>query len=58
MLEIHADEVFSIGIVNSTLQPVLVNNQLRNVPAKAFYNWSPGAYFGIHKPDTFWYASK
>lgn len=58
MLEIHADEVFSIGIVNSTLQPVLVNNRLRNVPAKAFYNWNPGAYFGIHKPDTFWYASK
>jgi peptide/nickel transport system substrate-binding protein len=58
MLEIHADEVFSIGIVNSTLQPVLVNNRLRNVPVKAFYNWNPGAYFGIHKPDTFWYASK
>jgi peptide/nickel transport system substrate-binding protein len=58
MLDIHADQVFSIGIINSTLQPVLVNNALRNVPVKAFYNWSPGAYFGVYKPDTFWYAAK
>ena len=58
MLEIHADQVFTIGIINSTLQPVLVNNRLRNVPMEAFYNWSPGAYFGIHKPDTFWFAEK
>ena len=57
MLDIHADQVFSIGIINSTLQPVLVNNRLRNVPSKAFYNWNPGAYFGVYKPDTFWYAS-
>ena len=53
MLDIHADQVFTIGIINSTLQPVVVNNRLRNVPIEAFYNWSPGAYFGIHKPDTF-----
>ena len=58
MLDIHADQVFSIGIVNSTLQPVLVNNALRNVPQKAFYNWNPGAYFGVYRPDTFWYASQ
>ncbi len=58
MLDIHADQVFSIGIVNSTLQPVLVSNRLRNLPKDAFYNWSPGAYFGVHKPDTFWFASK
>lgn len=56
MLDIHAGQVFSIGIVNSTLQPVLANNSLRNVPKDAYYNWSPGAYFGIFKPDTFWYA--
>jgi peptide/nickel transport system substrate-binding protein len=58
MLDIHADQIFSIGIVNSTLQPVLVNNRLRNVPTNAFYNWNPGAYFGVYKPDTFWYASR
>lgn len=58
MLDIHADQVFSIGIVNGTLQPVVVSNRLRNVPRDAFYNWSPGAYFGIYKPDTFWFAEE
>jgi len=58
MLEIHADQVFTIGIVNSTLQPVVVNNKLRNVPNEGFYNWEPGAYFGVYKPDTFWIAEK
>ncbi len=58
MLNIQADQVFSIGIVNSTQQPVLVNNRLRNVPTNGFYSWNPGAYFGIYKPDTFWYAAK
>ena len=58
MLGIHADQIFTIGIVNSTLQPVVVNNRLRNVPEKGFYNWSPGAYFGIYKPDTFWFAAE
>jgi len=56
MLDIHAEQVYTIGIVNSTLQPIVVNNRLRNVPVKAFYNWSPGAYFGMYKPDTFWFA--
>ena len=58
MLDIHADQVFTIGVVNSTLQPILVSNKLQNVPEEAFYNWSPGAYFGVHKPDTFWFAAK
>jgi peptide/nickel transport system substrate-binding protein len=57
MLDIHADQVFTIGIVNSTLQPVVISRRLRNVPAEAFFDWDPGAYFGVHKPDTFWLAS-
>jgi peptide/nickel transport system substrate-binding protein len=57
MLDIHADQVFTIGIVNSTLQPVVITKRLRNVPAEAFFDWDPGAYFGVHKPDTFWLAS-
>lgn len=58
MLEIHSQQVFTIGIVNSTLQPVVINDRLRNVPAKGIYTWNPGAYFGIYKPDTFWFAHK
>jgi peptide/nickel transport system substrate-binding protein len=56
MLEIHADQVFSIGTVNGVPQPVVVAGALRNVPEKGIYNWDPGAYFGIYKPDTFWFT--
>jgi len=24
------------------------------VPEKGFWNWDPGAHFGIYRPDTFW----
>ena len=55
MLKIHAENVFSIGIIAGVLQPVVVSNRLKNVPEKGVYNWSPGAHFGIYKPDTFWF---
>lgn len=56
MLAIHADQQFVIGVVNGVAQPVVVRNALRNVPAKGLYNWDPGAFFGIYRPDTFWFA--
>lgn len=56
MLEINADQVFSIGLIAGTLQPVVVANRLRNVPEKGVYNWNPGAHFGVYRPDTFWLA--
>ena len=55
MLKLRADQVLSIGTVNGVPSPVVVNRQLRNVPEKAVYNWDPGAFFGIYKPDTFWF---
>jgi peptide/nickel transport system substrate-binding protein len=55
MLAIHADEVYTIGIVTHALQPVVVRNSLRNVPADGVYSWDPGAYFGMYHPDTFWF---
>ena len=39
------------------LQPVVVSDKLRNVPEKGIYNWDPGAFFGIYKPDHFWFAA-
>lgn len=54
MLAIHADEVFSIGTVNGTLQPVLYSSALRNVPEKALFGFDPTSYLGIYMPDTFW----
>lgn len=56
MLEIHADQMFTIGIVSGVFQPVVVSNRLRNVPEKGVFNWDPGAHFGIYRPDTFWLA--
>ena len=55
MLEIRADNVFSIGIVSGVPQPVVVDSRLRNVPETGIYNWDPGAHFGIYRPDTFWF---
>ena len=56
MLDIHADQVYSIGIVAAIPQPVVVNRRLRNVPERGVYNWEPGAHLGIHRMDTFWFA--
>jgi peptide/nickel transport system substrate-binding protein len=55
MLAIQADQVYTIGIVTHTLQPVVVRDGLRNVPADGVYSWDPGAYFGMYHPDTFWF---
>jgi peptide/nickel transport system substrate-binding protein len=55
ILRIWADEVFSIGTVAGVLQPVVVNERLHNVPEEGVYNWDPGAFFGMYKPDGFWF---
>ncbi len=58
MLELHADNVLSIGLVTAIPQPVVVNRRLRNIPAQGLYNWDPGSFFGIYHPDSFWYAAE
>ncbi|MEO8558259.1 MAG: ABC transporter substrate-binding protein [Rhodospirillales bacterium] len=58
MLEINVDQMTSIGIVQGVLQPVVVNSKLKNVPQKGVYNWDPGAFFGIYRPDSFWLAQQ
>lgn len=56
ILQINADQVFTIGLISGVLQPVVVSNALHNVPKEAVYNWDPGAHFGIYLPDTFWFG--
>ncbi len=56
MLEIYSDQVFSIGIARETIQPVVVDAKLRNLPESGIYSWSPSAFFGVYRPDTFWFA--
>ncbi len=57
MLELHAEQVLSIGLVTGIPQPVVVNSQLRNIPAQGLYNWDPGSFFGIYHPDSFWFPA-
>ena len=56
MLDIHADQIFTIGIVSGTQQPVVISNLLHNVPVSASWSFEPGAYFGMYRPDTFWFS--
>ena len=55
MLKLYTDQVFSIGILNGTLQPIVANSRIRNVPATAFYGFDPTCYFGVYRADTFFY---
>ena len=55
MLQIHADQVFAIGTLNEAPQPIVVSKRLRNVPEKGLWAWDPGAHFGIHRIDEFWF---
>jgi peptide/nickel transport system substrate-binding protein len=58
MLAIHAENIFSIGVVSGVKQPIVVKNYVRNVPKEGIYNWDPGAHFGVYRPDTFWIEKK
>ncbi len=55
MLDIYTDEVFSIGTVNSTLQPIVVSKKIQNMPEEEVYSFRPGSYFGVFMVDTLWF---
>lgn len=55
MLQIHADQQFAIGILSSAPQPVVVSKRLRNVPENGIWAFDPGAHFGIHRIDEFYF---
>jgi peptide/nickel transport system substrate-binding protein len=54
MLAIYTDQAYTIGTIAGVPQPVVVSNNLHNVPEAGIYNWDPGAHLGMYKPDTFW----
>ncbi len=41
MLRLHAEQVYSIGVVNHTLQPIIASRRLRNLPDSAWYSFEP-----------------
>lgn len=55
MLQIHAEEQFGIGVLAEAPQPVVVSKQLNNVPETAIWAFEPGAHFGIHRIDEFFF---
>ncbi len=55
ILAIHAEQVYTIGLVAEVPQPIVVANALRNVPPEGIYNWDPGAQFGMYRPERFWF---
>jgi peptide/nickel transport system substrate-binding protein len=55
MLSLYTQQVFSIGLINSTLQPILKSAKLQNVPARGLYGFDPTSYLGIYMPDSFWF---
>lgn len=55
MLAIHAEQQFTIGLVNDVPQPVVVNRDLRNLPQEGLYSYQPGAHFGIYRLDSLWF---
>lgn len=56
MLQTYTDQVFTIGTVNNTRHPIVVNARLKNVPEEGIFTWEPTAYFGVYRPDTFWFG--
>ena len=34
MLKVHADQVYTIGVVNTTFQPIVARSNLKNIPEK------------------------
>jgi peptide/nickel transport system substrate-binding protein len=55
ILALWSEQLYTIGIVGGVLQPVVVDARLKNVPREGVYAYDPGAYFGVYKPDTFWF---
>lgn len=55
MLQIFTDQVFTIGILNQALQPVVRSSKLQNIPEKGLFGYDPTSYLGVYMPDTFWF---
>lgn len=58
LLQIHSDQLFTIGLVNDVKQPIVINTHLNNVPNDAIFDISISAYFGVYHPETFWFSKE
>ncbi len=56
MFDLHAENVWLIGLVGGLPMPVIVNEKLRNVPEESFFAWLIGRYIAHKHPYQFYYA--
>ncbi|MDR3518575.1 MAG: ABC transporter substrate-binding protein [Azospirillaceae bacterium] len=54
MLRVYADQQFSIGLVADSRQPVVIRNNLHNLPTNGLFSWNPGSQFGIYRLENVW----
>ncbi|QRM46329.1 ABC transporter substrate-binding protein [Rhizobium sp. BG4] len=54
MLALYTQQVYSIGLINGALQPILISKKMQNVPERALYGFDPTSFLGIYMPDAFW----
>jgi peptide/nickel transport system substrate-binding protein len=54
MLDIHAEQTFTIGVISGVFQPIVVSRKLMNIPKEGVFNWDPGSFVGLYRPETFW----
>jgi peptide/nickel transport system substrate-binding protein len=58
MLDINAEEVFTIGIVGRHAPADRREERAPGrSPVKGIYSWEPGSHFGIYSPDTFYWQA-
>ena len=55
MLELHAEQQFTIGFVSGVPQPVVARQTPDERARAGLLQLGPGAFFGIYRPDTFWF---
>ena len=56
MLQLNAEQLFSIGTVAGELQPIVIKNTMRNVPPKAMDSGEPTPLLGIYRIEEFFYG--
>ena len=56
ILTINSEQQYVIGLVSGVGQPIVVSQDLHNVPERGIYAYAPTAYFGIYRPERFWFA--
>ncbi|HHV81136.1 TPA: ABC transporter substrate-binding protein [bacterium] len=54
ILDVHAQEVYMIGIVGEVPQPIIVKNSMHNVPQKCLHSWPVGHYLGLARVVQFY----